>query len=459
MADYRYKVGTFDRNLVTGSEVVSGIEDRCGPFTPKAVIVWTTSQAAEGATSVARFSMGISDGTTSQSCSNYLYDNLTDPGIFRDICYYSAGLLHISQNNLTVVADSAVLTGFSLGTFTIRWNANSGVPMNIHFLAIGGNDVSCTVGSFHAPAAPGAVTVTGLGIGQLTGLFLLPTYATNFLAQTNVAGIAVAEGPSIGWTDGTNQGACTMVDATNTTPNPNITTNATEQRTDKCLVSLTYTTGTHSRAHITSLDDSGFVVTYDTTHGTGNYGKAGAAYLAIAGPSVLCGATLDPATDSTVSLTTTFTPGAALFTSIGRTASTSVINGDTHFSFGAVDGAGQVGSWMGELEAVSTTVTSRADYTTNVITTATPISGGATQLSEAVATITETGVDLAWNTDGAARREVLWFAMEAGTSSIDGTSCTVETTPIPVPPPTTTAPVLRWFLHRFDAKPRGEQTS
>ena len=150
-----FKVGSFIKRSGTGTQSVPhGLG-----ITPKAIIFWTNSKTNESFSGSFQFAFGVTDGTTSRSSSAASQDGQNDSNASRRI---ANAAITIVQWGETLTAE-AQWSSWDATNFTLNWTTNNATGYVIHFIAIGGNDISAKVVGWTMPTATGNFSVTGVG--------------------------------------------------------------------------------------------------------------------------------------------------------------------------------------------------------------------------------------------------------------------------------------------------------
>lgn len=410
MADYRYAVGSFAARTNSGSQTIS-VQDANGAFPIKAVIFWGTKQNTSGFDSVLWHFQGWSDGTNDRCMFSYRQDTNPLSESYKPRSYMSklASIILSDPASFTSIFISAAISSLDTGSFTLDWSFDSravGTQFNVHYLVIGGTSTTCVVGSVINPVSTGNQAISVTGIGQITGLLTMQVYADN--APTAIAGVAACYTPSFGFTDGTNQGA--------------IGTRGIEfqasskpyryQRTNRMSVACDDTTE-QTAISIVSLGSGTFTANWIATQGPLGFSTAGFFYLAIQGPTVLVGATVQRTTVGSTDLSLGFNPGVILAISDGHAASTSPQQ-DTQYSLGAFDGVTHAENWIGDKYGVTTFTSAREHQDDRLITCATVNNPNAdvTLNSYATAAFGSNKVTLTWPVVDATARQILYVAFQ-----------------------------------------------
>ncbi len=149
------KKGSFIKSTSNGAQVVShGLGE-----TPKAIIFWTTGRNNESFGDDFHYSFGVTDGTTSRCSSAASQDNELRTNASRRI---AIAAITIAEWDEQLIAE-ALFVSWNTTTFTLTWTTNNNQPYIIHFVAIGGPEVSAKVVGWNMPTDPGNFSVTAVG--------------------------------------------------------------------------------------------------------------------------------------------------------------------------------------------------------------------------------------------------------------------------------------------------------
>jgi len=330
----RTKVGSFFSRQFVGNGSVTGIG-----FQPKAVIFYWTTQETPGFAVNAQAGYGFATGVGNERAANYLSDDNLAPGSNNTSRWQWTNRCIVLTNTSTAGTTSheAQLVSMDADGFTLSWlKATVGVNYIVHYLALGGPDIT--------KAATGSFTPTaGTGSQAVTGLSFQPDFLMFLSIDSNTAGSRVSphgkisigfasNGPSI------NQVATTVA-TRSSTANP-LTSGA--QAHDAAVVEKAETTGSITFvASVTSFDANGFTVN-KTVNAAGS--ETPVQYLALRGGQYKAGTIARPstATPPTFPLSYTgvgFAPKGLLFMSWGNREVLADPAGDAEarICFGAAD--------------------------------------------------------------------------------------------------------------------------
>jgi hypothetical protein len=397
--------GTFTANTGTGNQTISGIVDQAAAaFTPKAILIWTTYQTGAGFTDEQVFQKGLTDGV--QQASHYARASDNDSPNDTDRAVSVAAVVAIRNLAGTNVRVGTIGT-ISSGQFVINWTTADGSAQIFHFLAIGGSDVNCRVG-------------TGTTSDLATSGLVFPGDAKAvILFQAGSSGDFGANHPAVGFIAIAEDGVTvTQACASVMTEDAQATSDTWRyQRDDRCGVIQAEGTGAEFNA-LTFSVTGGLVL----AAGTGNVTFA---YLAIGGSGVSAkvGSALQPTTTGTQAISGLgFEPAGVLLMSVGQTPQ-STVQTETRFSFGAMTAAAQGVGWIGNLDAQNPSVSARRHATTKCLTMSTPAATGSSSTTEAEAefdSLDADGFTLDWTTADATQRQYLYLALGEGAGGAGG---------------------------------------
>jgi hypothetical protein len=136
-----YKVGSFTKTTAgapAGQSVAHGLGE-----VPKALILWTNGKTNESFSPDAFYGFGVSDGTTSASVSTSMTNGLAT--FHTGNAYASGAVLTIFDGAAGTTRAQAAFTSWDATNFVLNWTTNDGIPYVVHFIAIGGTEVSAKV--------------------------------------------------------------------------------------------------------------------------------------------------------------------------------------------------------------------------------------------------------------------------------------------------------------------------
>ena len=323
------KTGTFAKS--TGAQPVSQAVTGVG-FTPKALILYATPQTVFdtlGAGSY--FCMGVStrrSAATQQRSVMFLSDQAATTNNWQDM--RSAALTLSDTGNGTIRAQCD-LTTFDADGFTLNWTVNNATAYNVHYVAIGGTDITdAFVDDFLTGTATGNVSETGVGF-QGTAVIFLGIASAAALPVAN----ATDPGVSFGIATSATQRGCWAVGSRDA--RTEVGTRGNTQRIDRCIRNLTRTT-LDTSCDFVSFDADGFTVTnvaadvaVPVSHRIGYLVLKGGSWIADNFAAV---ASATPQTQAETGVG--FTPVGVLFSGWGAAANTAVVTSADQKFIGAM---------------------------------------------------------------------------------------------------------------------------
>ena len=283
-------VGKIDASLATGNVSYSSVG-----FLPVGLVMWGTLRATAGATdnTDGSFSYGMSDGTTT-GVMVWEQDENGAPSALT-VGKNVSNIYELRDVSGATIA-AASFVSFDADGFTLNWSTAAGSSWDIHFMAIGGADVT--------GVKVGSTLMTATGSHAVTGVGFTPTGLITAYGQT-ISSLPYSASseffPGIGFTDGTN-----MVSQSNRL-GVGFTT-ARHGQTDQHLMYAANSGGTVLSADISSFDADGFTLSIGTLSS-----NAEALYMCIGGASITVGSIYTPAsTGNSAETGVGFTPEAVL---------------------------------------------------------------------------------------------------------------------------------------------------
>jgi uncharacterized repeat protein (TIGR01451 family) len=153
-----FKTGSFTKTT-GGAPASQSITHNLGA-SPKALILWTAGRTSESPTASFWVAQGFSDGATSYSFAAASSDA---QGLIADRAQrIAAKALTIVVGDESVAAQ-ADLSNWDASQFTLNWTTNDSGARIIHYLIIGGDNVSAKVVNWTMPTSTGNRSVTGVG--------------------------------------------------------------------------------------------------------------------------------------------------------------------------------------------------------------------------------------------------------------------------------------------------------
>lgn len=392
------KKGSFNSisGVVPFDQIVTGVG-----FQPKALILFTSGQFAdvvpEGFDTIAQGIMGMATGsalaqqrTVRWACDDNV--SITNALVAWRDGVFARGVL------------IARLKTFDVDGFTLTWSEEDPGARVIHYIAIGGADLSnVLVKEETMPVTSGNQAFTGYGF-QPDALVLLcgSQTALGFTTQAKFSfGVAVSSTKR--W------GVCiTARHSANMTANVDA---MKQQRTDGCLFGLTTAAPVQDFiADLVSLNADGFTLNFiDPPPSAYLF-----AVLALKGPQVDAGAALIPAAIGNQSITgVAFQPKLALLETFGAPPQTAIV-ADAEVTVGAATGATERGCiWANEEDAVLPTQADRSTRAVKCLLTANSVAGGGQLDAEAdFVSFNTNGFTIDWtDAPSTAGHEWVWFVL------------------------------------------------
>ncbi len=346
----------------------------------------------------AYFGFGMTDGTTSKSVSASTQNAAATATSSSRIA--SKALTIVKWGN--VVLAEADLQSWDASNFTLNWTTNDATAYVIHYLAIGGSDVSAKVVGWTSGSGTGQRQVTGVGFQPALVLHAWENYQQTAAPPSNAA----REAFGLGAMDSNGDQWATAFFGTS-----GVTTSNTQrgQQTDGCVFSFSGALAVQKKASFYSMDVDGFTVNFTNANNSNNIQLFS---LALAGLNASVGNFLNPTGAAPVSQSITgvnFKPSAVLLASFQDVVRASPVT-DARFGIGASDGTTQGSSALVDLDAQGTTVVSGIDKTSKVFVKL----NGVTPTLDAEADLTSMDVDgftLNWTTNDAVATQMLYLAL------------------------------------------------
>ncbi len=330
------KTGSFTKNASTGAQAVTGVG-----FLPKAIIFWTSYQtSSDTPTTSYRYGWGCSTG----AAESFSISAASQGGVGTTATARRCDTKPISIVNYDATLLSAAdLTSFDADGFTLDWTTNGGGTQIIHYLALGGTDLTGQkVVTWSNVASTGNQSVTGVGF-QPNLLFTMKSLAT---ATTEMS---ASQALSLGVVSAASNYASLSIGG-----NSGVNTAAADYdsfraiKTDAALIAINTALSDTHRASLTSMDSDGFTLNWSVASTVQLWGG-----LALKGPRVKVGTFTSASAITGVG----FTPSAVAFLSTQRANTTNTFN--LQHDFGATTGVG-------------------ADQSANIIDSRIPTGGGNT---------------------------------------------------------------------------------
>lgn len=382
--------GSFAANTSTGDQAITGVG-----FTPKVLIFWAVQLTAAGYGAGLSMSYGCATSSTARwAMTHYSLDAAATSDTARG--QTSSGVIRLFSDATPTQESKADLVSFDSDGFTINWSDAPASAWLIHYLALGGSDITnAKAGVFNGPAAVGNQAVTDPGFTPNVVLIgdsqVNPASTDGANGQFNLGAFTSTAQVSTSWRD--RDARATMW-------------SASSQRSDRAITTFAGTSDALAdEATFVSFDASGFTLNYSVTAGAENSN-----YLAIACTNVAVGVETSKTTTGTKATAGLgFQPTALLAWSWGLAASAAVDSSQAKLSIGAASAAGTEGGiWVEADDNVADSAVDSRTYTDKII-------GLSDQPSTTVAEADLTSFDsdgftLDWTTADATAREFAYIA-------------------------------------------------
>jgi len=390
-----FKVGSFTK--ATGTAPASQIITHGLGTTPKALILWTNGKTSEAFSSNFLYAFGMSDGTTSKS-------------------FAAAGLdAAASSNNSTRLANKALtivqwgevtlaeadLTALSSTTFTLNWTTNNTQAYVIHYIAIGGADVSAKVVNWTAKTNTGNQSVTGFGFRPDVVLHVHggDKFKTTAPLSQAGAGIGLGAMDDIG-----NQWANHSL----TVDNAGTSNTQRGQATDATIFAFDKNLNLTKKASWVSMDQDGFTLKFATANGNASEIISLALKGVTSKPGSFNKSTGGAPATQTIS-GVGLQPSLLLLSSFQDIAQANPV-AQARFGLGAADATTQGSSALTDQDNVGTTNTDGIDKTSKVfikVNNNTP----AIDAEAGLSSFNADGFTLNWTTNDAVATQMLYLAL------------------------------------------------
>jgi len=157
-------------------------------FQTKAVVFFWTKQNAVGLAANASLGYGFATGPANEAAIAYAADDNVATAVSRKRQSQSRSILILSSASAGTLDVQAELTSMNVDGFTIHWLNRASAGWLVHYVAIGGSDVTrSTVGSFTPAAGTGNEDVTSVGFEPDFVMFLSIDHDTNDATQIDAA--------------------------------------------------------------------------------------------------------------------------------------------------------------------------------------------------------------------------------------------------------------------------------
>ncbi len=396
LAGSTFKVGSFAKSTNTSVPVSQAVAHGLG-VTPKALILWTEGKTGESFGVSSLFGFGVTDGSTSKSASAGSEDAQNSSQEARRIANKALTIIDWNQ----VLVAEADWSSWDSTNFTLSWSTNNSTGYVIHFIAIGGTDISAKVVGWTMPTTTGNHSVSGVGfkpdivIHVHAGSGFTNTPTSNHGSASFGLGVMDADGDQ--W-------------ATSFLAEDGSPTSDTQrgQQTDACIYAFDNGLTVTKEASWVSVDSSGFTVNFATA----NSSASQAFSLALKGLNAKPGSfakSTGAATASQAVTTVGFQPNLILLTSFQDAAQASPV-AHSRFGIGASDGTTEGCSALQNADALATTSVDGIDKTSKVfvkVNNSTP----AVDAEADMTSLDSGGFTLSWTTNDAVATEILYIAL------------------------------------------------
>lgn len=389
--------GTFTKRTSVGAQSITGVG-----FQPKAVIFFWTKNPTNG-TSAPNGVMGIGFAGGSPIANSAVVTSAQDNvGTTNTGWIESATYSIVTLNPATpALAAQAYVTSFDADGFTLNWQTADTQADIIHFIAIGGTDITnVKVGQFNGPAATGNFSYSGVGFQPDFVMLALPDRNATTLDTVQAAGAlnigmftSTSQG-AIGW--GSRDGQTTISHA-HTMSDANSVYGIRRNAADQV-------------ATFVSMDPTGFTLNYTTAGGSAPY-----IYIALKGGQYRIGSFTKRTSAGTQAVTGVgFQPTGLMLFSHNSTAANGTVetlDPAASLSIGAASGANVNGTvWMHERTIINTDVNMISHN--NLVMRMGASNNGITDYGQAtLSSFDAAGFTLNWSTSDATARRVLYLAM------------------------------------------------
>jgi len=316
-----YRQGTFTVATVTGNQVV----DTGSGVVIKALILFGTPQTAEGFTANDSGFISLNSATVVKSITWASDDNLASSNAAMGINNECLRIYSNGTPTTDAIATTVTFnTGADAGKFTINVTDAAGSAWIVHYIALGGTDLTNVfVGSFAAPTATGSRADTGVGF---QGDTLITIGANKTALPTNTANIGAGMGAAISSTErGAIRWGNRDAHASNTVHFRSIT---------KCLlIGSANGNGAMNEADFTSFDADGYTLNWTAGTVANIY-----AVMVLKGLRNDIASILTPAATGNQSFTTTFdqASGGVFFFGTGQTTADATQAAELHVCLGVM---------------------------------------------------------------------------------------------------------------------------
>lgn len=300
MPGINFKYSTFITPGIIDDQTISGLG-----FTPKAIIFFGNHLDMNGSMADYAIATGfVSTGIIQDQISAQGKDG-TSPYQHRFISEYNVEF-HIMTDNTGSSVQVGEVIDLGTDSFTIAWSVTS--EHRIHYMAMGGNNLTVKQGRNTVPASTGLQSITGLGFKPDCVLFLFNGCNQGSPGATNVEYCFGAMNKN------GEQGVMALVaDGTDNCRSYQVNT--------ACIARLILNSSNRSyRALFSSMDNDGFTLNWDTVSlSTTNEFY----WLALSGVNIKIGTIIQPAAGNQAITGLGFTPNETIFLARGDISASS----------------------------------------------------------------------------------------------------------------------------------------
>jgi hypothetical protein len=236
------------------------------------------------------------------------------------------------------VVAQAEISLFAVNGFSLNWTVNDGNTQTIHYIALGGSEITnVKTGDFTTSGSP-SVDYTTVGFQPDFLMFMSTVSGTWETAETNSAEANIGFASS-----GTEEGGIGVSFAYGSGLPAKV-----RQRTDNSIVSLKFNGDEASLGHFNSFLSNGFRINYSAAY------LVDCSYLAIKGGAYKVGS-FNKKSDGTGTQTISdvgFQPDGLILASSNLNTN-AAIQSDAKMSFGASDGSNEGAIWFDDIDGGS----------------------------------------------------------------------------------------------------------
>ncbi|HUL98953.1 MAG TPA: hypothetical protein VLU24_05965, partial [Mycobacterium sp.] len=350
----------------------------------------------------AYFGFGMTDGTTSRSVSASSQGGSSGSHAANRVATKAITIVKWTPASGQTVLAEADVQSWDSTNIVLNWTTADSYQYVVHYLAIGGSDVSAKVVQWQSGTTTGNVAVTGVGFQPVLAFHAyanyLQTTAPNNSAARAAFGFGAMDMNGDQWAVST-----FSLDAAGTSDTQR------GQQTNACIFSFSSALAVQKKASIVSMDSDGFTVNFSNSTSANNMQVFS---LALAGLNAGVGSFLKSTGAAPASQAITgvnFKPAAVLLTSFQDVTQANPV-AHSRFGIGASDGTTEGSSAYEDLDAVTTTNMAGIDKTSKVfmkMNNSTPAIDAEADLSS----MDPDGFTLNWTTNDAVQTQILYFAL------------------------------------------------